>query len=102
MDTADLSNETYQAILSEAEEFNHDLTLQFGLLSEECENEEVFIEKSIELIEVMKTYDEIDLDNTFFGNPPKMKDLQDVLQRMKENIEKVKLIPLSKRTYYYE
>jgi len=33
MDTDDLTNKTYNAILGEAEKFHHDLTLQFGLLS---------------------------------------------------------------------
>ena len=33
IDTDDLSNKTYKAIMLEAENFNHDLTLQFGLLS---------------------------------------------------------------------
>ncbi len=32
MDTDDLSEKTYRAIMVEAERFNHDLTLQFGLL----------------------------------------------------------------------
>ena len=33
MDTDDLSNETYKAVIIEAEKFNHDLTLQFGILA---------------------------------------------------------------------
>jgi len=33
MDTDDLSDKTYTAIMIEAERFNGDLTLQFGLLS---------------------------------------------------------------------
>ena len=101
MDTGDLSEETYQAIMIEAEKFNHDLTLQFGLLSEECKDEEDFIEKSIQLIEEMKNYDEIDLDDMFFGNPPKMKDFHNALKRIIENIKKVKEIPTVKRTYLY-
>jgi hypothetical protein len=36
MDTGDLSEETYRAIMIETEVFNHDLTLQFGLLSGYC------------------------------------------------------------------
>jgi hypothetical protein len=31
MDTDDLSREAYQAVIIEAEKFNHDLTLRFGL-----------------------------------------------------------------------
>jgi hypothetical protein len=82
MDTGDLSEEAYRAIMIEAEKFNHDLTLQFGLLSIECENEDVFIEKSLILIEEMKKYDEIDLDDMFFGNPPKIKDFHLALQKI--------------------
>jgi hypothetical protein len=32
MDTGDLSIPTYDGIISEAEKFNHDLTLQFGAI----------------------------------------------------------------------
>ena len=45
MDTGDFSEEAYKAIIVEAEMFNHDLTLQFGLLSSDCKNENDFIEK---------------------------------------------------------
>jgi len=99
MDTGDLSEEAYRAIMIEAEKFNHDLTLQFGLLSIECENEDVFIEKSLILIEEMKKYDEIDLDDMFFGNPPKTKDFHLALQKIVENIEEVKTIPIEKRNF---
>lgn len=101
MDTGDLSEETYRAIMIEAEMFNHDLTLQFGLLSGECKNEEDFIEKSLELIEEMKNYDEIDLDDMFFGNPPEMNDFLNSIKKIIKNIDKVKEIPTEKRTYLY-
>jgi len=101
MDTGDLSEETYRAIMIEAEEFNHDLTLQFGLLSGECENEEIFIKKSLKLIEEMKKYDEIDLDDMFFGNLPKMEDFHNALQKIEKNIEEVIKIPPEKRKYFY-
>ena len=101
MDTGDLSEETYRAIMIEAERFNHDLTLQFGLLSGECKDEEDFIVKSIQLIEEMKNYDEINLDDMFFGNPPKMNDFHNALRKIIENINRVKEIPTKKRTYLY-
>lgn len=101
MDTGDLSEETYRAIMIEAEMFNHDLTLQFGLLSGECENEKIFIEKSLELIVEMKKYDEIDLDDMFFGNPPKMNDFHNVLQKIIENIRELVKIPTENREYLY-
>jgi len=33
MDTDDLSNETYEAVIIEAEQFHHNLTLHFGVLA---------------------------------------------------------------------
>lgn len=39
MDTHDLSKESYQGILLEAEKLTHDLTLLYGVLSSECETE---------------------------------------------------------------
>ena len=90
MDTNDLSNRTYKAILVEAEKFNHDLTLQFGLLSNACENETIFIKKSEMLIAEMIKYDASDIDDMFFGNPPSKKDFHTALQKIKENIQKLK------------
>lgn len=101
MDTGDLSEETYRAILIESERFNHDLTLQFGLLSGECKNEKEFIEKSAKLINEMKNYDDIDLDDMFFGNPPKIKGFQMTLKKILDNIEGIGAIPIEKRTYLY-
>ena len=99
MDTDDLSEEAYQAIMIEAERFNHDLTLQFGLLSYECQNENDFLEKSIILLSKMKKYDEIDLDDMFFGDPPRIDQFHKVLDKILVNIEDVKKIPIDKRNY---
>jgi hypothetical protein len=85
----------------ESERFNHDLTLQFGLLSGECKDEEDFIEKSIQLIEEMKNFDEIDLDDMFFGNPPIINGFHNALRKIIKNINEVKEIPTEKRTYLY-
>jgi hypothetical protein len=86
MDTDDLSDKTYKAIMVEAEGFNHDLTLQFGLLSYECNNEKEFIQKSKELIEEMKGYDEEELDDMFFGDTPALSDFNKVLNKLLANI----------------
>lgn len=99
MDTGDLSEEAYKAIMIEAEMFNHDLTLQFGLLSSHCINENDFVEKSIQLISEMKTYDHVGLDDMFFGNPPEMIKFQAALKRILDNIVELKKIPTEKRTY---
>lgn len=99
MDTDDLSEEAYLAIMIEAERFNHDLKLQFGLLSYRCKDEDDFIEKSILLIEDMKNYDEIDIDDMFFGNPPQKLEFSKTLKKILRNIVEIKKIPTEKRNY---
>ncbi len=99
MDTGDLSEEAYLAIMIEAERFNHDLTLQFGLLSYHCKDEDDFIEKSILLIEDMKNYDEIDFDDMFFGNPPQKLEFHKTLEKFLRNIGELKTISTEKRNY---
>jgi hypothetical protein len=54
MDTDDLSEEAYRAIIIEAERFNHDLTLRFGLLSYHCNDEKEYVDQSVRLIHEMK------------------------------------------------
>jgi hypothetical protein len=97
MDTDDLSRETYRAIITEAEKFNHDLTLQFGLLSGDCKDEQEFIDKSTQLISELKIADSGDLEDIFYGNVPNLTRLNKTLNRMLNNIEKVKQIPIAKR-----
>ncbi len=87
MDTDDLSDKTYKAILGEAEKFNHDLTLQFGLLSYECKNEAEYIKKSQMLISEMLQYDEAERDDMFFGNPPAKKEFHEALKKILANIQ---------------
>ncbi|HNW70808.1 MAG TPA: hypothetical protein PKI01_10425 [Bacteroidales bacterium] len=86
IDTDDLSEKTYRAIIIEAEKFNHDLTLQFGLLSYHCMDEDEYIKLSKEYIAEMLEFDEFDLDDIFFGNPPPMKDFHAALNRIIKNI----------------
>lgn len=89
VDTGDLTDKTYKAIMIEAERFNHDLTLQFGLLSYDSKDEKDFIAKSRLLINEMLTYDEVDLDELFFGNPPAKNDFHKALHKMLNNISKL-------------
>lgn len=85
MDTDDLSRETYRAIITEAEKFNSDLTLQFGLLSDNCKDEQEFIDKSTQLINELKIADSGDLKDIFFGNVPN-------LTRLKKHLIKFQII----------
>ena len=49
MDTDDLSRESYEGILIEAEKLSHDMTLQFGVLAGGCKNETEYIDKAEKL-----------------------------------------------------
>ncbi len=89
MDTGDLSDKTYKAILSESEKFHHDLTLQFGLLSDECDDEAMFIEKSEELVREMMTSDESEMEDIFFDDPPPRTEFHNALKRILGNISKL-------------
>jgi hypothetical protein len=69
IDTDDLSNKAYKAIIVEADKFDENLTLQFGLLSYECDNEKEYIDKCEKLIHKMLKYNEDTIDDIFFGEP---------------------------------
>jgi hypothetical protein len=49
METDELSRESYKAVIIEAEELSHDLTLNFGLLSYQCKDEPEYLEKTRQL-----------------------------------------------------
>ncbi len=87
MDTDELSEKTYQAILVEAEKFNHDLTLRFGVLSYQCSDEKEYIQKSIRLINAIKKMNLAEIDDMFFGNPPNKNELLKALKRIVDNIK---------------
>ena len=99
MDTDDLSQESYRAIMIEAELFNHDLTLRFGLLSGDCNDEAEYLDKSLKLIEQIKKAKKHQLENLFFGDVPNIDQLNKTLDRIKENIAKVNEIPFDKRHF---
>ena len=86
IDTDDLSDKTYQAIMAEAGKFDDNLTLKFGLLSYGCTDEKDFIYKSVILIHEMLRYDDIEIDDMFFGEPPTMKSFYKILNKILENI----------------
>ena len=46
MDTDELSTEVYDGIIIEAEKFNHDLTLQFGLMAASCNSEGEYVQNA--------------------------------------------------------
>jgi hypothetical protein len=86
MDTDELTEKTYNAILVEAEKFHHDLTLRFGLLSYECSGETEFIKKSEALVYTIKKYNKVEISDMFFGNPPSVIELRKALDKILSNI----------------
>ena len=101
MDTDDLSNETYKAVIIEAEKFNHDLTLQFGVLASSCKNEKEYLMYAKELVQEIKELDEFDLEDMFFGKIPDISHLHKCLQQIELNIAEVESIPKEKRHYEF-
>jgi len=97
MDTDDLSREAYEAVIIEAEKFHHDLTLQFGLLSYECNNEQEYLDEAVKLIKELKKIRRHDLEEIFFDAIPEMPDYHLALNNILNNIERVNQIPENKR-----
>jgi hypothetical protein len=101
MDTDQLSTEAYQSIIIEAEKFNHDLTIHFGVLASDCKDEAEYFDKVSEFISELRTLKKEELTDIFFGKIPNAKSLNLALDRIIENIEKVKRIPKEKRHYEF-
>ncbi len=101
MDTDDLSTEAYRGIIIEAEKFNHDLTLQFGLMASSCKNEKEYLLKAKKLIKEIQELDKFDLSDMFFGSPPDIEYLLSTLKKILTNILEVEKIPEDKRHYEF-
>ncbi len=101
MDTDNLSNETYNAVIIEAEKFEHDLTLRFGVLAGHCENEKEYLRDAKTLVNEIKQMDDIDLEWLFFGQIPNKKRLNRCLDKILKNIAEVEKIPEEKRHYEF-
>lgn len=99
MDTDDLSREAYEGILIEAERFTHDLTLHFGVLSSECKDEIEYLDKALKLARGLMQVKEWELNDLFWGNPPKKEKLIITLQKIVNNIVEIKKIPIEQRHY---
>ena len=100
MDTDDLSNETYKAVIKTAEKFSHNLTLQFGLLADECSDDDDYLTKANSLIVKWKSNLTRSIPNIFFdvAHPTPIK-FEKVLLKIEQNIENVQIIPIEKRKF---
>ena len=101
MDTDDLSTECYNGVILEAEKFNHNLTLHFGVLASSCKDEEDYLLNAKKLINKIRKLDEFDLEDLFFGETINRSDLYECLKQMELNIAQVESIPKEKRHYEF-
>lgn len=99
MDTDELSTEAYKGIIMEAEKFNHDLTLPFGLLASSCENETEYLAEAKKLIKEIKLLKANELSDMFFDAVPDNNSLHRVLDSILANILAVEKIPEADRHY---
>lgn len=99
MDTDDLSRESYEGILIEAEKLSHDLTLHYGVLSSDCKNETEYINKAEKLTREIMQVEDWEIDDLFWGNPPEKEKFESTCKKILENIEKIKSIPIEKRKF---
>lgn len=99
MDAADLSREAYKAVIIEAEKFSHDLTIHFGVLASQCDNESEYLQECLKLIGEIRGLDPADLEDVFFGVMPDITKLNLAHDKMVKHIEKVQRLPISKRKY---
>lgn len=90
IDTDDLTEKTYKAIMIEAERFDHNLTLQFGMLSYKCKDEKEYIEKAEKLVHRMLNYGEDTVDDVFFGESPSIESFHKALHKILANIVALK------------
>jgi hypothetical protein len=101
MDTDDLSTEVYKGIIIEAERFNHDLTLQFGVMASSCKNEKEYLLKAKKLIKEIRGLDNDELSDMFFGSLPDRNALLLTLDKILVNISDVEKIPETQRHYEF-
>ncbi len=102
MDTDELSEETYEAIIVTCDKFNQDLTLQFGLLASICSDDNDYLMKANDLITEWKSDLSESIDDIFFDAiKPNVETFQNVLLDIQAKIEQVINIPIEKREFEF-
>lgn len=102
MDINLLSEEAYNAVITEAENFDDDLVTHFEFLSEVSENENEYLDKAQTLAKDILKFDEEELEDLLYGNAPDKDSLFNTLNNILENISAVREIPFEKRTFVEE
>ncbi|NOQ70663.1 MAG: hypothetical protein GQ574_01605 [Crocinitomix sp.] len=71
-------------------EFDYDLSLKYESLLKECESEDEFLDKSVQLAKKMKKYDKKEFEFLFYRDRPTKRDFHYLLARMIDNINEIK------------
>lgn len=102
MDTDNLSEETYNAVIITSEKFNHNLTLQFGVLASVCSDDNDYLLKANNLIIAWKSDLANSINEIFFDTAkPKASTFEIILSNIQSQIEKVLGIPIEKRRFEF-
>lgn len=101
MDTDDLSIPTYQGIILEAEKFNHDLTLQFGLLASGCKDDDDYLNQAEVLIKswLKENNFQLNIDDIFFGEKVNKLAFRNTLEKILSNISEIRKTPMEQREF---
>jgi hypothetical protein len=101
MDTDNLSIPTYNGIIVEAEKFNHDFTLQFGVLASICKDDNDYLNKSEEMIKDWLKEDDFEeiIDEIFFGELVNEAEYKNTLLKILANIQDIRNTPMNLRLY---
>ena len=101
MDTDDLSNETYEAIIIEAERFHHNLSLHFGALADDCDSEDEYLAAAEKLVKKLQKAKPNFIQEFLFGEVADISTLPATLDKILANVARVRDIPEEKRTYEF-
>lgn len=101
MDTDDLSIPTYNGIIIEAERFNHDLTLQFGVLASDCKDDDDYLNQADTMIKCWLKVDNFEeiIDDIFFGEPVDEQEFKNTLNKLLSNITEIRKTPINERKH---
>jgi hypothetical protein len=101
MDTDNLSIPTYKGIISEAEKFNHDLTLQFGVLASSCKDDDDYLNQAEALIIDWLRVDDFEdiIDDIFFGQKVNENAFRKTLNKILSNIVEIRKTPMEEREF---
>lgn len=102
MDTDELSEETYKAVIVAAEKINHNLTLQFGLLASHCINDDDYLQKAKQLIIKWRIDLPDSINEIFFDvKKPRISTFESVLSEIHSGIDQVLSIPVNKHKFEF-